>query len=318
MYKIMSVRENISELKQICQYSYLDWEKQPKLYFYIRKVSIYFTWFLLHFALTANQVSILMIAIGLFVSVLFACNYLIAAILLLQICILLDFCDGEIARYRKQQTIEGGYLDHVFHFLVHPSIFAGIAIGVYQKYPSIWVVIMGLICAISASVCFLTSGYAKYITLWEQCRRLLDKLIAAPKEGMKKQLIVSDLLIGKNSNQVSTTGVVGLFKRIKHNKTGRVLLCILKYLDFPYIFIVITLVTIMQFVIPTVSIGGILFTLLFLLLIFSTVTYIILIPIFLLHTLVMRTVSYQYDSFVDDLKLLLTEVNIKVNKTIGN
>ena len=69
----------------------------------VRKLSIRFTWLLLHTRLSANQVTVLAIAVGVAGAMLLAWSDfwpLLVGVLLLQLSFVLDFSDGEIARTR--------------------------------------------------------------------------------------------------------------------------------------------------------------------------------------------------------------------------
>ncbi|MGB3952776.1 MAG: hypothetical protein WBK99_06530, partial [Solirubrobacterales bacterium] len=107
----------------------------------VRRLSIRITRVLLPTGISANQTTVLAIAIGLIGAGLLAVNEYwvqLAAIVLLQLSFVLDFCDGEIARFER--AIEGGpggaggaYLDWVGHYYI-PAVMAA-ALG--------WVVFAG-------------------------------------------------------------------------------------------------------------------------------------------------------------------------------
>jgi CDP-alcohol phosphatidyltransferase-like enzyme len=303
---LMKMNKSIAELREMCQYSYPDWDSQPRLYFYIRKVSIYLTWILVHLPISANQVSLLMIITGLCSSVLFACNYLIAAIFTLQICILLDFCDGEVARYRNQHSIEGMYLDQIFHFCVHPSIFAGIAIGVNNIHPSTWIIVAGFICAISIFADVMIKEYAKVIVSWIYSRRLLNNLNAALEVYPKDKSLFIDLLNRESHSQTSINSMNG---RTKHSNLTRIFKSMISTWGFPNVFIVITVVVLIQLFIPMVCIGDACFTPLELILLFYAITYPFSIISFLCYNVARRRIGRDYDSFVQDLLLLLKKTS---------
>ena len=135
---------------------------------------------------------------------------MVAGVFALQISILFDFCDGEVSRYRQQQSKEGTYLDKIYHFLVHPSVFAGITIGAYQTHPSTWLVVVGFICTISTFVCPIVQ-YAKQFALWIHCRRLLDKLNKASQEGTD----ISNILTDESGEQTVRTDKHGFSSILK-------------------------------------------------------------------------------------------------------
>jgi len=305
----MKVPESINRLREICQVSFHEWGDQPWAFMQIRKVSIYLTWALLHFPLTANNITLLGIATGLLASVLFGLNYLIAGVICLQFSILLDFCDGEVSRYRKQQSKEGTYLDKIYHFCVHPSIFAGITIGANQIHPATWIVVVGFISTISVFVDVMTRGYATEIAIWIHCRRLLSKLNAALEVDPKGQSLFRDLLNCDFHNQTSITAMNG---RTKHSNLARIFKNIICTWDFPYIFIVLTVVVLIQLFISMVCIGDACFTPLELILLFYAITYPLSIISFLFYNLATRPIGRGYNSFVHDLLLLLNRTS-KIN-----
>lgn len=302
----MKVQESINQLREICQVSYPGWNDQPWVYFRIRKVSIYLTWILLHLPLTANNITLLGIAAGLLACVLFGLNYLIAGVIVLQFSVLLDFCDGEISRYRGQQSEEGSYLDLIYHFCVHPSIFAGITIGAHKIHPTTWIVVVGFIATISIFLNAMVKAYASEIAIWTHCKKLLDKLNAALEVDTKSQTLLSDLLNSKSDNRSSVIPINGLLQRAKHSNLAHIIFSNLSNKwDFPYIFFVVTVVVVIQLFIPMVCIGAVCFTPLELFLLFYAITLPFWIVFFLFYILVTRQIERGYNSFVRDLSLLL-------------
>ncbi|MEY3317983.1 MAG: hypothetical protein RL540_355, partial [Actinomycetota bacterium] len=92
---------------------------------YLRKLSPYLTRLLLKTPITANGVTYLMIATGVSISVaLLIPGYtgILLALLLSQLQMLWDCCDGEIARWRNTQSPKGVFLDRVGHYLTESLI----------------------------------------------------------------------------------------------------------------------------------------------------------------------------------------------------
>ena len=300
----MRIHENIDELRQICQLSYPDWDRQPRVYLHIRKVSIYLTWILLHLPLSANQVSLLMIAAGLFASALFALNYLIVAIITLQLFVLLDFCDGEVARYRKQHSLEGVWLDQISHFWVHPSLFAGITIGAYQTHPSTWIVVAGFIAIISMFVLDMVQWYATPIVLWMSLQEWLKELRAAKEEGGEQA--VESRLVEQASVQNVEPMASGLLQWANRVGVHKILDRTARYWHFPYVMFAITLVALIQLFLPMLRIADVRITPLALFVSFSVVTFPVWIVVFLTLKLLRSTVTRNYDHFVSEVRSLLT------------
>lgn len=98
----------------------------------VRKLSIRITRLLLPTGISANQTTVFGIAIGIIGAALLACNEVwaqILAIVLLQLSFVLDFCDGEIARFEREvegvsSGAGGAYLDWVGHYYI-PAVMAG-------------------------------------------------------------------------------------------------------------------------------------------------------------------------------------------------
>lgn len=103
-------------------------------YYFIRPMSLYLTYAALRLGLRANQVTALQIVFGVLGSVCLAVPKpatMIAGILLLQFGFVLDNIDGEIARFRKEVSLTGKYLDAVGHVIVVPCMYFGLGIGTY-------------------------------------------------------------------------------------------------------------------------------------------------------------------------------------------
>jgi phosphatidylglycerophosphate synthase len=87
---------------------------------YIRRVSPYLTQRLIPTPLTPNAVTWLMIAVGVAAAVLLAIPGVwtaLGAVVLVQLQILLDCSDGELARWRRQFSPKGIYLDRLGHYV---------------------------------------------------------------------------------------------------------------------------------------------------------------------------------------------------------
>jgi phosphatidylglycerophosphate synthase len=112
----------------------------------VRKLSIRITRLLLPTGISANQTTVGGILIGLVGAGLLADNYFwaqILAILLLQLSFVLDFCDGEIARFEreiegKSSGAGGAYLDWVGHYYIPAVMAAAIGWAVFHETGDWW------------------------------------------------------------------------------------------------------------------------------------------------------------------------------------
>ena len=111
---------------------------------YMRRLSPYCTRLLLRLGLSANAVTWLMIVAGLAAAAALTLPGVVAAlgaVLLIQLQLLLDCCDGEVARWRDQKSPVGVYLDRIGHWVTEGLL--PIALGVRADH-----VELGLIAAV--------------------------------------------------------------------------------------------------------------------------------------------------------------------------
>ncbi len=98
----------------------------------LRPFSIRLTWLLVRTPITANQVTGLQFILGIIGAILFGYRKFVLGAVFLQFGYILDLCDGEVARWKKQQSNAGNYLDLICHRIVTPAMFFGLGIGTEQ------------------------------------------------------------------------------------------------------------------------------------------------------------------------------------------
>lgn len=106
---------------------------------YLRKGSIYLTKLLLPTGISANAVTWIMIIIGIAGALVLMVPSLLAVLIcavLIQLHIMVDCTDGEIARWRNQLTVSGIYIDRVGHYLVEALL--PICLGIHLSYDHGW------------------------------------------------------------------------------------------------------------------------------------------------------------------------------------
>lgn len=143
--------ESIEELKKICQGTIHKDVSNVYMRYVCRPLSIRMTRYLLPTAITADQVSQVMIAAGflaVFVLALPWKSTFFLGALLLQLWYLIDCMDGEVARYRYYQktgrisidkrdaSLTGMYYDMINHYLMNFMVPAAVAFGVYLQTSS--------------------------------------------------------------------------------------------------------------------------------------------------------------------------------------
>jgi phosphatidylglycerophosphate synthase len=107
---------------------------------YMRRVSVHVTRLLLATPLSANALTALMIPVGLLAALVLSLPGLAAAVgaaLLVQLQLLLDCCDGEVARWRRTYSPRGPYLDALAHYSTEAALPAALGIRADGGWDSI-------------------------------------------------------------------------------------------------------------------------------------------------------------------------------------
>jgi hypothetical protein len=111
--------------------------------FVLRRFSKLLTWMAVKIGATPNQVTLASFAIGLYAAFLFARGdtwSLIWGAVLLQVSIIVDCVDGEIARYSRKFSELGAWLDAITDRVKEYAVFLGLAYGAFaQNGQNLWV-----------------------------------------------------------------------------------------------------------------------------------------------------------------------------------
>lgn len=115
--------------------------------FFLRKFSKILTWVAVKIKATPNQVTLLSFAIGLYSAYLFSqgtfASILLGAILL-QVSIIVDCVDGELARYTRKFSKLGAWLDAVTDRVKEYMVFLGLAYGAALEGKNLWIPAMAM------------------------------------------------------------------------------------------------------------------------------------------------------------------------------
>jgi phosphatidylglycerophosphate synthase len=119
---------------------------------YMRRLSPYLTRFLLAVGLSANAVTALMIPVGLLAALALSFAGMLpalAAVVLVQLQLLLDCCDGEVARWRQTFSPKGIYLDQLSHYTTEAALVAALGVRADGGWDSVggWTA-LGLLAAV--------------------------------------------------------------------------------------------------------------------------------------------------------------------------
>jgi hypothetical protein len=110
--------------------------------FFLRKFSKLLTWLAVRVNATPNQVTLISFAIGLYSAFCFMKGTFSQTLLgafLLQLSIIVDCVDGELARYTRKFSKLGAWLDAVTDRVKEYMVFLGLAIGAEKSGQDLWI-----------------------------------------------------------------------------------------------------------------------------------------------------------------------------------
>ena len=120
----------------------------------VRKISIHLTWLLVHTPLTANQVTLISMALIAGGVVCLGAGHPLmpaaGAVGMFMGCVF-DSCDGEIARFRKATSLRGVYLDTLSHAVTIPGMYLAAGIGQFLRHATIESLVLGAVAAVAAT-----------------------------------------------------------------------------------------------------------------------------------------------------------------------
>jgi hypothetical protein len=115
--------------------------------FFLRKFSKLFTWAAVRLKMTPNQVTLISFAVGLYSAYQFSRGSfwsIFAGALLLQLSIIIDCVDGELARYTRQFSQLGAWLDAITDRIKEYLVFFALAYGAAKDGRDLWIPAMGM------------------------------------------------------------------------------------------------------------------------------------------------------------------------------
>ena len=110
--------------------------------FFLRKFSKILTWVAVKVGATPNQVTLISFAIGLYSAYAFSQGtfwQIFLGAVLLQLSIIVDCVDGELARYTRKFSQLGAWLDAVTDRVKEYMVFLGLAIGAEKNGKDLWI-----------------------------------------------------------------------------------------------------------------------------------------------------------------------------------
>ena len=175
--------ESIKELKKICLKGKYD-EAHPQSWaskHINRHISIYITRLCLILGLSANQATLTSLLLGITAGIFFTKPqplYWFIGLLVLFLALIFDFVDGEIARYRKQSSLEGKYFDVIVMYFMYPYILACMSFGLYSSIQGLEVFVAGFLAAIGMSLVFVHKPLAQSLRYEQKLPYVAPKAVA--------------------------------------------------------------------------------------------------------------------------------------------
>ena len=115
--------------------------------FFLRKISKPFTWLAVRLKMTPNQVTLISFGIGLLSAYEFSKGSfwsIFTGAVLLQLSIIIDCVDGELARYTRQFSQLGAWLDAITDRIKEYLVFFALAYGATKNGHDLWIPAMGM------------------------------------------------------------------------------------------------------------------------------------------------------------------------------
>ncbi|MFC1940387.1 CDP-alcohol phosphatidyltransferase family protein [Chloroflexota bacterium] len=170
--------ESIAQLRRICE------KEEPFLERPVSFIAVCLTKLFLYTGISANQVTLLSIFIGLGAGIFFVYGQnwsMLVGSLMWCLHGVLDYSDGQIARYRCTAGLTGTYLDKLAHQIVDPYIFITIAFGLYSTFHSAVVFAFGFSAGISMLL-YRLATYNTYICIVEERLHYLEDNTSSVEE----------------------------------------------------------------------------------------------------------------------------------------
>ncbi|WP_103561825.1 CDP-alcohol phosphatidyltransferase family protein [Actinomadura rubteroloni] len=127
---------------------------------YMRSLSPYFAWAALRVGFSPNQLTYMMIVSGVLAGFVVSLPATGTAALwtalggavLIQLYLLLDCVDGEVARYLRRTSVGGVYLDRIGHYLSEVALLTGLGFAAQGDWTTGGYVELGLLAALGAAL----------------------------------------------------------------------------------------------------------------------------------------------------------------------
>lgn len=200
---------SIQELRALCQSTAPNPARESKIGLFTRRFSIYVTKLFLFTSITPNQITVIgmstyFVGIGFlfFNTVIFNA----VAVFLVFFSIVLDGCDGEVARFRKQSSIIGRmYAEPVSHDMQYGISFFLIGIAVYLGTGNVIHIILGSVASISKLLFRLLETRSWYLM---QSVHISEEKIESLKKKYESMPLLVRLVYWFKQNLLTQNGIL--------------------------------------------------------------------------------------------------------------
>lgn len=153
MCRYMATKKpSIKELRALCQATAPNPARESFVGRFSRIFSIYFTRLFISTRITPNQITVLSVIVFFVGIYFFFIGTVIANIigaLIIFFSIILDGCDGEIARYKKNGSVAGTlYVEPVSHDIQYGLMFPLLGVAVWQNGASAYFIVVGFLASL--------------------------------------------------------------------------------------------------------------------------------------------------------------------------
>ena len=151
MYSFKDIKEKIKK------------DRNPShdiVFYFGTKFSIYFSWLFINLGLSPNFITGVFFLIGLIgaLMILTSIPYnpliIIVSYILWRLHMIIDLCDGEVARYTQSFSINGAYWDFMIHSILYPLYFINICIVQFYRFDQIIYLFIGIFGSLIVSLMF--------------------------------------------------------------------------------------------------------------------------------------------------------------------
>jgi phosphatidylglycerophosphate synthase len=168
------------------------------------KVTIYISWLFLHTKIMPNYVTLISLISGLAgcLFLAFPGLYPIIGILLLNLSLIFDIVDGDIARYRNICSLSGAFFDRLVTAIVDPLVFIGLGFAVYFRLGSPIALGFGVLATFSLLLFKVINGYLHLAVLEPIMHKKHTEMFNIIKPAQKEEAVFSTFFEYRSTSRI--------------------------------------------------------------------------------------------------------------------